>query len=442
MDLLKNFPKQLVKREQHVTIVSKLIPDILLMIIGDLQHSKPTDLTSLRLTSKHINDLVLPIIYRYVLLHDRIVCSLSLSEEPCELMIHQLKVAHDVRIYARNITIDRRTNTRTLTRILLSFENLITIKYVKFSLRIQPFQQKITYVMNRLAFSDRFVNCKSCYTAATAIDDQELRRKWPNLRYSVECLDTTAWYSHMVGSLPASTVTSCKVKEWFGSHRTAFTTLKNLLPDQSCLETLYLVSRKHHATIRDRDIADTDRLPPVLKLVLRGYNWNHSPAITIAFWNWSRLTHLELERVSILRFLQTVPVECLLQLQVFIADRYCSAKGRDVMTLDLLCNLVSQVKALRKLRMKSKFDGRYVPAILKQGKSLMSLDVRESTEYASIYPWINTRTTHQPWRSSSMSLQISQLTAIGEQCPHLMELTLDKASFAYKVVLLLMLPFG
>ena len=240
------------------------------------------------------------------------------------------------------------------------------------------------------------------------------------------------WLPQQVEPLLPSQIVSCKVVEWYKGlvvPDTAALILKALILNKPALETLHLTSQDDSAKIPDHTVTVDERLSTVKELVLHGYNWKHSPTIAITFWNWTNITYLELMRVPIIPFLRTVTPDHLLQLRTFITDSHCDEimEDRDEAN-DLLCNLVSQIRALERLEMKSELESlkqicrvsrtKCVFAIATQWKSLRSLNLQGyEAKYADAPEF-----GFWEWKKD--------LLALRSWCTNLIELTLDDAILA------------
>lgn len=150
-----------------------------------------------------------------------------------------------------------------------------------------------------------------------------------------------------------------------------------MLQGRPGLETLHLVSSHARATFPNRMIRYNKRLPAIKELFLDGYDWLHSPEVAVKFWDWSRVTRLELARVSIIRFLRTVEPENLLQLQHFVTDGHCPSKCSGEAS-GLMRRLVGEIHALEKLDLTYQFPAiKHFPQIAKHSHTLRSLRLRD-----------------------------------------------------------------
>lgn len=150
-----------------------------------------------------------------------------------------------------------------------------------------------------------------------------LREKWPAIKIHLVTEGMKPILSRFPVSLPLN---SCRLGSWnFDLDHPYHVT--GLLLSSPTMDKLHLISiESHPLTLRDSLFASSLRLPALKELRLEAYNWTHSPLIANRFWNWTNIRHLELARVSVVKFLQTVSLEHLSQLQTFITDGYCEER--------------------------------------------------------------------------------------------------------------------
>jgi hypothetical protein len=237
-----------------------------------------------------------------------------------------------------------------------------------------------------------------------------------------------------VEALHDSQVISLKIEEWYKGHADPDLNgleVKKLLLNMKQMKVLHLKAFKSEATMSDSNIFAADRLPALEELVLHGYDWQFSAITAVTFWDWTKITHLELIRVTILPFLRTVPPENLLHLKTFVSDSFSE---RESLNWDeangLLCKLVRLILDPEKLSIRinrGPHDNRNmdsmadcVRAIATHGQSLRLLDLqghwsRDDDRYKDLV---------RNWKKDLLTLQ---------SCPNVMELTLDDAILALQV---------
>lgn len=203
-------------------------------------------------------------------------------------------------------------------------------------------------------------------------------------------------------------LSSCKMVDLDG-----FTAdrIKPLLMGRSELETLHLIGNRklrswEYLGFTDIRIGYDDRMSPVKELILQSYFWNHSPHNAVNFWNWTQVTHLELRDVCMMRFLKSVPPHHLLQLKTLVLDDHCPGAIHEAS--DLMCDLVTNIKALENLSLKCK-PYKAIGPILRHGPTLRSLEIRDYSELGT----------------SPAALSEAGLKRIQKYCPDLMELGIN-----------------
>ncbi|KAL2036708.1 hypothetical protein N7G274_010580 [Stereocaulon virgatum] len=316
---------------------SRLSPEILIMIFEVLPGKDPS-ISRLRLVSKQFNDLVLPIWYRHVVLNDRIV-DFSSSDYNYETAIsYKMQVKRDISRYAQHIVIKKDFHERNLKNLLLSIASFRSLT-ISYRVRGTPLHSSVKTggsTMSPGPSMDAFLLHLAWF-----------RNTWPNLRICIENLDTQRWQMPQVEALHDSQVMSLKIEEWYKGHADPDLDgieVKKLLFNMRQMKVLHLNAFESEATMSDSNLSAADRLPALEELVLHGYDWQFSAITAVTFWNWSKITHLELIRVTILPFLRTVPPENLLHLKTFVCDSFSRREPSNWDEANsLLCKLVRRV---------------------------------------------------------------------------------------------------
>ncbi|KAL2066822.1 hypothetical protein VTL71DRAFT_1246 [Oculimacula yallundae] len=90
---------------------------------------------------------------------------------------------------------------------------------------------------------------------------------------------------------------------------------KNDLPGNG-LERLHIQWPSH---IDSKSFVPTlGKFPAMAELILEDYNWQHTKEVTVATWDFSRLTNLSLRRVHIMKFLDAVTLSNLRNLKILV----------------------------------------------------------------------------------------------------------------------------
>ena len=180
---------------------------------------------------------------------------------------------------------------------------------------------------------------------------------------------------------------------------------------------MHISGADNHATIRETDIDQHDRLSPIKELSLRQYEWEYSVHTATTFWNWSNLSRLELKEVPIKSFLQTVAPRYLVQLREFTTDGYYRHRSERKEITDLISILVPGIRALHKLILTCYVgDDKIVSALSKHGSTLHTLQL--CVYYTIRQRFMSDKPGHWP-------LNERQVESIGQACPHLTSLALD-----------------
>lgn len=247
-----------------------------------------------------------------------------------------------------------------------------------------------------------------------------LKANWPRIRLSIEVQaisredsDRHTLEDHRRSPLfspylryPLKNLTSCTVDHCRPSD---VLFLKKVLLESPELEDLSLTWSIRSPHFLNWNIRDGERLPPVRKLVLRGIDWHLSPLSAVTFWDWSRISHLELYVVPIVRFLRTVKPEHLPNLRTFMTDSWCSRSSPSTHErTQLLCNFAKGIQSLERLAMRCEAEDnkvpQYIEAVTEHASTLRSLHIR-------------TPNLERHWR-----FVVKDLTALHSVCPELREL--------------------
>lgn len=222
-----------------------------------------------------------------------------------------------------------------------------------------------------------------------------------------------------VHRLPKLHLVSLKISGWFSSwqdflkRRAVSTAFKSILVSSPDLQTLHLISGHRLARLPVIALEDNEKLPAIRELVLHGYYWSPNKPHPLSCWDWSNITHLDLKRVSIVRFGQVATPEHMQQLQVFMTDGYCSP-GEESLATGLICRFLNKIAALEKLSITVDLSKRdCVREIIKHGATLHTLEVHK---YANVSDRVSTHL--QTWTHEALGV-------IQRSCPHIMELTVD-----------------
>ena len=216
---------------------------------------------------------------------------------------------------------------------------------------------------------------------------------------------------------------SCKIMD-YSKGSEGCSPVKKLLLGKENLETLHLACTARDHAIPENETQPNERMPAVKELVLRDYKWNHSPTTAVKFWNWSKITHLELCRVPLVPFLTTVKPEHLIHLRTFKTDGFCPDTHLTNGRCSLLCELLYGIKALENLSMSLRWKGvdenmkeQLVRAISRHGTSLRYLEFGEQKDFSELIIHIPSNPT-----------QMNYVAELKLWLTNVVELTLDNAT--------------
>ncbi|KAL2036899.1 hypothetical protein N7G274_010323 [Stereocaulon virgatum] len=246
---------------------------------------------------------------------------------------------------------------------------------------------------------------------------EDIRHRWPNLRYSVDGLKAKYIRTWFFSDIPVPVI-SCKLIEWRHWYYGKFDrSLKNSILLDTALETLSISGADRHATIRETDIDQCDQMPPIKELSLHQFEWDYSVVAATTFWNWSNVSRLELKEVPLKSFLQTVAPSYLVHLKEFTTDGHYRHRSEREEITNLISILVLGIRALQKLILTCYVgNDKIVAAVSKHGDTLHTLQL-------CVYHTIRQRPMSD--KPGHWPLNERQVESIGRACPHLTTLVLD-----------------
>ena len=275
--------------------------EILLLIFEQLHCIAPASLRDVRLASRLFDALATPIIYRHVILTRALVkCFKEDDDQKSGPGDVRTRAGNAIRSFTRQITINRKLDWSSVVNMLLCLDKFDHLNWcfwtnsdlsTKRSIRVPP----------------SVLNC--------------LAERWPSASISAS---SDFGLADLVTHLPPDKLDSLKLSDLrrFRS-KLSERPLRNFLLQCDRLKVLHLLNVHSRARFLDEEIAMSERLPALEELVLQGYFWLHSPKI--AFWNFSRLTSLRLEKVLIINFLKSILPGDLLQLRSLETDGHCES---------------------------------------------------------------------------------------------------------------------
>ena len=369
--------------------------EILLLIFEHLHSNAPASYSAVRLASKQFKVLVDPLVYRHITLNRALVKCFDLDDEPNvsqDVVDARRRIASAICTFTRQITIDRALNWSLVVSLLLSLDRF-------HHLNLEFWETKGYF---RLARPSQTL--QSIFSS--------MAERWPSAKLSANGISSSYQVFEEFKSLPFAT----NLVSWKqGNNQFYHSRLKTFLLQCDQLNVLHLFNLPSGARFLDEDIGQSERLPPIEELFLHGYDWRHSPSIVSSFWNWSRLTSLRLEKVSIIDFLESVSPENLLQLRSLITDGHCRNPADNTRATNLMIELVRAIDSLETLSLVCSVKMFPIDAIRKHGPGLRHLQLRDFKG-----------TVHLPLRRDRVTtLSLFDLLEIQSSCPRLMELGLD-----------------
>lgn len=207
--------------------------------------------------------------------------------------------------------------------------------------------------------------------------------------------------------------------DWMPASALEVAQIKNSIMRQPYLDSLHLTcSSNGPPAAVSWDAKRWEKLPPVKELVLLGCDWTFDKESASLFWDWSKLTSLELYRVPIVPFLKSVPFWHLERLKTFKTDGYCT-KSEQKEATERLYDVLLRIEALESLSAFCSLKAKdFTVPILKHSSSLQVLDLRDySRQEATMCPF----------------LPLQDLDKMSSGCENLMELVIDMVSVRHPV---------
>ena len=370
--------------------------EILLQVFEQLHCNAPASLGAVRLVSKQFKVWVNPIVYRHLKLNKTLVKCFDLDDESKvsqDVVNARRSIASAICTFTRQITINSALNWSLVVNMLLSLDQFHHLHW-HFS-------------------GGKFFHARQCQALQSMFSS--ITKHWPSATLSVSGLSSSPGTVDHFKSLPFATNMVSLKQTKYSPNPLSPGSLKTFLLQCDQLNVLHLFSLQSSAEFLDEEIDRSERLPPIEELFLHGYVWQHSPSIATSFWNWSRLTSLRLEKVSIIDFLESVSPENFRQLRSLITDGHCQNPAEYTRATDLIIGLVRAIDSLETLSLVCDVNMLPIDAIRKHGPGLRHLQLRD---YKGM--------VHQPLRRDRVpTLSLLDLLEIHSSCPKLMELGLD-----------------
>ena len=369
-------------------------PEILLLIFEQLHCNAPASCGAVRLASKQFKVLVDPIVYRHLKLNSALVKCFDLDDEPNvsqDIVDMRRSIASAICTFTRQITIDRALNWSLVVSMLLSLDQFHHLNW-------HFWETKGYFYYARPSQTLQSIFCS-------------MAKRWPSANLSVSLSSSHDALDEFKYLTFATNLVSLKQ----GTNILSRGSFKTFLLQCDQLNVLHLFNLRSGARFLDEEIGRSERLPPIEELFLQGYDWRHSPSIASSFWNWSRLTSLRLEKVSIIDFLESVSPENFLQLRSLITDGHCQNPADNTRATNLMIKLVRAIDSLETLSLVCSVKMFPIDAIRNHGPGLRHLQLRDFKGMV-----------HLPLRRDPVTtLSLLDLLEIQSSCPKLMELGLD-----------------
>ncbi|KAI0021435.1 hypothetical protein F4780DRAFT_290716 [Xylariomycetidae sp. FL0641] len=329
-----------------------LSSELLALIFEKLREVDSRSLSSIRLLSRRMGAIVLPIQYETIRLHERILSPQAEALAPQWL-------AH-VSTHTRHVEARSDLNPEHVRRLLDRVQRLLSLTW-------------------------RYTGLSDFHSSGVWMPSDILNRRHLEVsrtKLYVEDLplrDFTgqAYQDTYVKAIPTSCLVSLKMARPTPPLTSRLESLKLLLLRSRGLETFHYNDRGQGTRF---DFRGNEKLPAFKELRLRSYDWDHSAATVRQHWDFSRIRHLELVDVPLLPFLNSVPLAHLRYLETLHSEDFSAhlADRRQEAT-EALHALICQIKGpLRALNLTC--DTRYfslTSALIPHSRNLRTLGFRD-----------------------------------------------------------------
>ncbi|KAI7761334.1 hypothetical protein ACKAV7_008796 [Fusarium commune] len=339
-----------------VLSLNRLSSELLALVFEQLREIDSPTLTSVRLVSKRFDAIATPIAYRFLTLNESLVAPDAEQRYP--------NVSRHISHLTNHVTIRSNLDPTRITGILSC------IRRLKFVNRWQYIDGDIPaeglWSPSELR---RLHNCNSNSTQLY-IEDLPLRRD-----YNGNPLDT------FTRSIPSELLASLKLANPMPVLSTRLNSLKQLLVQSQQLKALRYEDRGQGTCFK---FSPGERMPPIVDLMLRSYDWSHTAEDVQKHWDFSKIQSLELISVPIFNFLRSVPFRDFSALHTLHVEDYSAhlSDKREDATIGLNLLVKDHIEALEVLNITCHTRLFQLESIAAHRKSLQVLRLRDHVGFS------------------------------------------------------------
>ncbi|KAI5463999.1 hypothetical protein BGZ63DRAFT_411855 [Mariannaea sp. PMI_226] len=362
-----------------------LSSELLALILEQLRDADPPSLRSVRLTSRRLNAIAIPITYRVLTLSESLVALDAEQRYP--------NAYNHITAYTNHVVIPGNLDPAGINRILLRILRLYSIRwqFVSKDLASDIWLPSDVLNPNNKRFTETML-----YVENLPLSEIEIHH--PPDR------DTKG--------IPPRFLTSLKLTNPSPTLSTRLGPLKHLLLQASQLRTLHYEDRGQGTKF---EFEREERMPRLFHLRLRSYDWQHSAEDVSRHWSFSRLESLQLVSVPVFNFLSSVSFDDLTNLHTLHVDEYSHLSDRRQEATVSLHRLVkNHVRALKVLDITCHTELFPIDAILAHRHSLQHLRFRDHVGFAD---------DHE--NCPTLSANYVEMLSRNLICVHTLELDMD-----------------
>ncbi|KAF5719208.1 hypothetical protein FGLOB1_1284 [Fusarium globosum] len=335
-----------------VLSLNHLSSELLALVFEQLREIDSPTLTSVRLVSKRFDAIATPIAYRFLTLNESLVAPDAEQRYP--------KVSRHISHLTNHVTIRSNLDPTRITGILSC------IKRLKWQYIDGDIPAEGLWSPSELR---RLHNCNSNSTRLY-IEDLPLRRD-----YNGNPLET------FTRSIPSELLASLKLANPMPVLSTRLNSLKQLLVQSRQLKALRYEDRGQGTCFK---FSPGERMPPIVNLMLRSYDWSHTAEDVQKHWDFSKIQSLELISVPIFNFLRSVPFRDFSALHTLHVEDYSAhlSDKREDATIGLNLLVKDHIEALEILNMTCHTRLLQLESIAAHQRSLQVLRLRDHVGFS------------------------------------------------------------
>ncbi|KAF4977040.1 hypothetical protein FZEAL_6378 [Fusarium zealandicum] len=333
---------------------SHLSSELLALICEQLRDIDARSLVSVRLVSKRLDAIATPIAYRFLTLNERLVAPDAERRYP-----HAL---YHISLFTNHIVIPSNLDPEGISGILSRIRRLNSVCW---------------------RYIDGATQAAGLWLPSDLANLGNINPS--NFELHVENLPLRDFDSNLrdayTRAIPARLLTSLKLANPTPALSTRLNSLKRLLVETPQLKTLHFEDRGQGTSFA---FSPGDRMPALVNLLLRSYDWCHTADDVRKHWDFSRIKSLELVSIPVFHFLRSVSFEDFSHLHTLHVEDYSAhlPDKREDATAGLYLLVKNNIRALEVLNITCHTRLFPVDAIMVHRHSLQVLRFRDHVGFS------------------------------------------------------------